>query len=90
MLERIRNMKTDLAKAINLLDLGGTMLPWSFYDFGIMMALYYLYMHIIERIISNNRQYSRRIESHIRRDKWKRFKKETNEDFDLKTAKVLR
>ena len=59
-LERITQIKTNLSKAIELLDLtccidGSTHGPRSFFDFGIMMALYYLYMHIIERIISNAR-----------------------------------
>ena len=85
-------MKQDLAIAINVLHINCDdveELDFSFLDFAIMMALYYLKLHFMQRIISKQRKYERRIERHILKDRWIRFQEESCEVFDPKVAEIL-
>ena len=84
-------MKCDLANAVSLLEIqeGSVYIPSSFLDFGILISLYYLYMHIIERALTNERRMSKEEERCMNRDKWKKFQKITKDDFDLKVASTL-
>ena len=48
--------------------------PRSFLDFAILMALYYLQLHIIERVVTGEKPYSAKIEHQIERDNWSGMK----------------
>ena len=55
-----------------------------------MIALYYLLLHVIERIISAKEKYDSKLEKFIRLDKWRKFyKHNTSDNFDHKTAVTL-
>ena len=92
-------MKDDLAKAVSLLKIQEDYVdkPNTFLDFGILISLYYLYMHIIEHALTDERRMSKEEERCITRDSWSEFQKftrgtkdEGKEDgFDLKVAKTL-
>ena len=68
-------MKCDLANAVSLLDIqeGSVYIPSSFLDFGILISLYYLYMHIIEHALTDERRMSKKEERCISRDSWEKF-----------------
>ena len=84
-------MKCDLANAVSLLEIqeGSVYIPSSFLDFGILISLYYLYMHIIEHALTDERRMSEKEERCIRCDSWKEFQKITKDGFDLKVANTL-
>ena len=94
-LDRIRKMKRNLAKAVSKLNLINQTSqaikdPSSFVDFAIMIALYYLLLHVIERMISSKEKYDSKLEKFIRLDKWRKFyKHNTSDNFDLKTADTI-
>ena len=71
-IEKIQQQKADLARAIELLNINPDIMfePVSFLDFAILMALYYLQLHIIERVISGEVTFSKKVEVFIWRDKW--------------------
>ena len=58
----IQSIKKDLLKAIKNLNLIEEYETKSFLDFTIFMALYYLKLHIIERIIIGKNPYPNDIE----------------------------
>ena len=72
MISQIQKTKADLVRAIELLDIDPDVQfePISFLDFAILMALYYLQLHIVERIISGEVTFSKKVEVFIWRDKW--------------------
>ena len=92
-------MKDDLAKAVSLLKIQEDHVynPEKFIDFGILISLYYLYMHIIEHALTDERRMSKEEERCIKRDSWYEFQKFTRgtkdegekEGFDLKVARTL-
>ena len=68
-------MKKDLVHAISLFnfELDTRFEPSSFLDFTILMSLYYLQLHIMQKVISGSSKYSNKVENYIRHDKWLRF-----------------
>ena len=66
-LEATQSIKTDLARAIELLDLKKDSIhnPESFVDFGIMIALYYLHMHLLERTLTSQTKLRKSVERSI-------------------------
>ena len=92
-------MKDDLAKAVSLLKIQEDHVdnPEKFIDFGILISLYYLYMHIIEHALTDKRIMSIEEEHCIECDSWYEFQKftrgtkcEGEEDgFNSKVAKTL-
>ena len=89
--ETIKEVKCDLAKAVSLLEIheGSVYNPSSFLDFGILISLYYLYMHFIERALNNESRMSKNEERFICLDSWKKFQKITKDKFDPKVASTL-
>ena len=90
-IERIQNMKRNLVKAIELLNIDPDHMfaQGSFLDFAILLALYYLKLHIIERVISGEVSFSKKVEVYIWRDMWQRFEKKTYDGFDETVAWTL-
>ena len=84
-------MKCDLANAVSLLEIqeGSVYIPSSFLDFGILISLYYLYMHIIERALTNERRMSKEEERCIIRNSMQEFQKLNKNEFNTKVAKTL-
>ena len=70
-------MKANLVKAIELLNIDPDQmfLRGSFLDFAILLALYYLNLHIFERVISGEVSFSKKLEMFIWRDMWQNFEK---------------
>ena len=89
--ESITSVKHDLAKAVSLLDIRPTSIydPTSYLDFGIFIALYYLYIHFIERALTYETKLSKKEERCIIRDNWQKFKTITKVNFDEKVASTL-
>ena len=55
-----------------------------------MIALYYLLLHVIERMISSKEKYDPKLEKFIRLDKWRKFyKHNTSDNFDHRIAETL-
>ena len=84
-------MKRNLVKAIELLNIDPDQMfaQGSFLDFAILLALYYLKLHIIERVISGEVSFSKKVEVYIWRDMWQRFEKKTYDGFDETVAWTL-
>ena len=65
----IKEIKSDLVKAINLLELNlcdeDTLHPHYFLDFAILMALYYLQLYFVERVMSGEKKFRRKVEDYI-------------------------
>ena len=70
--DSISNVKRDLARAVGLLDIRPNLIydPASYLDFGIFIALYYLYMHFIERALTYETRLSKKEERCIICDNW--------------------
>ena len=93
-LDRIKNCKSDFADAVHLLNIETYHTqhianPISFTDFAILMALYYLKLHFIQRIISGQRRFNKKVENHIKTDQWQHFERDTYESFNPKISKIL-
>ena len=93
-LSTIRKIKSDLVKAISLLGLNlnnkETLLsPSSFLDFAILMALYYLQLYFVERFMSSEKKFKRKLEDYIFYDRWTLFQRSKADTFDEIISKVL-
>ena len=80
-------------KAINLLELNlcdeDTVHPHYFLDFAILMALYYLQLYFVERVMSGKKKFRRKLEDYIFYDKWTLFQKNNLETFDERVSEIL-
>ena len=94
LINRVKRIKADFAIVIDLLNIDAFNTfdisnPRSLTDFAILMALYYLQMHMIERIVSGESRFSKRVESYINNDQWQKFERDTYDGFNPKVAKIL-
>ena len=94
LLNRIKRIKTDFAIVIDLLEIDAFNTfdisnPRSLTDYAILMALYYLQMHMIERIVSGESRFSMKVESYINNDQWQKFERDTFDGFNPKVSRIL-
>ena len=94
LLNRIKRIKTDFAIVIDLLEIDAFNTfdisnPRSLTDYAILMALYYLQTHMIERIVSGESRFSQKVESYINNDQWQKFERDTFDGFNPKVSRIL-
>ena len=91
-IELIPTIKDDILNAIKNIRLPSDTLyePRSFLDFAILMALYYLELHIIERVVSGKPAYSANIEEMIKANDYSRLEIDEKVKTILKNLNTLR
>ena len=84
-IELIPTIKNDILNAIKNIRLPSDSLyePGSLLDFAILMALYYLELHIVERIVNGKPAYSAQIEVMIKANDYSKL------EMDAKVKTIL-
>ena len=63
--------------------------PNSFLDFAILMSLYYLELHMIERVVTGEKPYSKKVEDYIKRDDWTKVESLTYKCLDKNISIIV-
>ena len=87
----LQQIKADMVQAVSLLNLAEDTMyePNSFLDFAILMSLYYLELHIIERVVTGEKPYSTKIEGFIKRDSWTKVENHTYKCLDKNLSSIV-